>query len=317
MYELDSVAVSGTLPYLGRSVRRETQMTSLHTSSKTESLRKPRDEEVDVYGITHRGNVRKENQDHFLICSLEKRIRVHQTSLPEADRLLQQGERLAFLAMVADGVGAGAKGEVASRLAVETVTRYVAETMRCYYDSEAHDDQAFDDALQDAAWKCHASVAAEAEADPDRRGMATTLTLWIGVWPRAYLLQLGDSRYYLFRNDTLSKISRDQTMAQELLDQGVLSHSNAFNTRWANVLSSSIGGQQTAPVVTRMDQDWNNIGLLCSDGLTKHVSDERIAERLRHMKSCKQACEDLLQDALDDGGTDNITIIVGQDVKRE
>jgi protein phosphatase len=69
--------------------------------------------------------------------------------------------------------------------------------------------------------------------------------------------------------------------------------------------------------VTSLDQDWNNVALLCSDGLTKHVSDERIAERLSHMTSAKQACEALLQDALDDGGSDNITIIVGRDVEKE
>jgi protein phosphatase len=105
-------------------------------------------------------------------------------------------------------------------------------------------------------------------------------------------------------------------MAQELVDQGVLTNSSAFNTKWANVLSSSIGGQQTAPLVTRLDQDWGNISLLCSDGLTKHVSDERIAERLGKMTSAKQTCEELLQDALNDGGSDNISIIVGRDVKK-
>ena len=67
-------------------------------------------------------------------------------------------------------------------------------------------------------------------------------------------------------------------------------------------------------VVTGIDQNWNYVHLLCSDGLTKHVSDERIAERLRSMASAKQVCEDLLQDALDDGGSDNITIIVGRAV---
>jgi protein phosphatase len=283
---------------------------------KRDALRKPRDEEVDVYGLTHRGMVRQENQDHFLICSLEKRCRIHQTSLPNADELTTSRDRLAFLGMVADGVGAGAKGEVASRRAVETVMRYVTETMRCYHDLNAHDDEAFEEALQEVAWRCHASVVAEAEADPDSRGMATTLTLWIGVWPRAYLLQVGDSRFYLFRDDTLTRISRDQTMAQELLDQGVLTRSQAFNTRWANVLSSSIGGQQTAPVVTRMDQEWDNIGLICSDGLTKHVSDGQIANRLRNWTSAKEVCEALLQDALNDGGTDNITIIVGRDAQK-
>lgn len=288
-------------------------MTTPRTTVETESSRKPQDEEVDVYGLTHPGKVRKENQDHFLICSLEKQVRIHQTSLPDAEELPLSGDRLAFLAMVADGVGSSSKGGLASRLAVETVTRYVAETMRCYHEIDGHDDQAFDDALQDMAWKCHASVVAEAESDPDRRGMATTLTLWIGVWPRAYLLQVGDSRFYLLRQDKLTRISRDQTMAQELLDQGVLTHSNAFNTRWASVLSSSIGGQQTAPVVTRMDQEWHNIGLLCSDGLTKHVSDEQIAARLRNWTTAKETCENLLQDALDGGGSDNITIIAGRD----
>ena len=162
----------------------------------------------------------------------------------------------------------------------------------------------------------HAHVIEEAEADPERRGMATTLTVFIGVWPRAYLLQVGDSRFYVHRDGELTQMTRDQTMAQELVDKGVLAKSTAFDTRWANVLSSSIGGQQTAPVVTRLDQDWNNISLLCSDGLTKHVSDERIAERLRGMTSSKQVCKELLQDTLDGGSTDNITIIVGRDVKK-
>jgi protein phosphatase len=137
------------------------------------------------------------------------------------------------------------------------------------------------------------------------------------VWPRGYLLQVGDSRCYVLRDGRLTQISRDQTMAQELVDQGVLQRTEAFNTRWAHVLSSSIGGRQTAPTVTRMDQDWDNVGLLCSDGLTKHVSDERIRERLANMTSAKQACEALLQDALEDGGSDNITIIVGRTVRRE
>ena len=231
------------------------------------------------------------------------------------ERIPLAGERLAFLAVVADGVGGGTKGETASRLALERVTEYVALTMRAYHTLDATDDQPFLEALQEAAWKSHASVVAEAEGNPEHRGMATTLTLWLAVWPRSYLLQVGDSRFYIFRDDKLTRISRDQTMAQELVDQGVLTHATAMNTKWANVLSSSIGGQQTAPVVTRLDQDWDNVSLLCSDGLTKHVSDERIAERLRTMTSSHQACEALLQDALDGGGSDNISIIVVRDVK--
>ena len=91
----------------------------------------------------------------------------------------------------------------------------------------------------------------------------------------------------------------------------------AFSSRWANVLSSSIGGPQTAPVVTRLPAAWDNIHLFCSDGLTKHVPDEKIAERLRTLESSKQACEALLQDALDGGGTDNVTIIIGRTIRKD
>jgi protein phosphatase len=83
------------------------------------------------------------------------------------------------------------------------------------------------------------------------------------------------------------------------------------------VLSSSIGGSQSAPVVTRFDIGWKDVGLLCSDGLTKHVSDDRIRERLTSMTSARQVCEDLLQDALDDGGSDNITVVVARAMRQD
>jgi protein phosphatase len=294
-------------------------MTTTRPSGRSEApaTRKPLDDEIDVYGVTHTGKVRPTNQDHFLIASLRKTVDLHRTSLPTAERLPIESERLAFLAMVADGVGGGASGESASRLAVETITDYVAQSMRCYYSGNANEGSRFQDELQEVAMRTHEAVLAEAGNDPDLQGMATTLTLWLGAWPWGYLLQVGDSRAYLFRDGRLTQLTRDQTMAQELVDQGVLEPSEAFATRWAHILSSSIGGRQTAPLVTRMRQDWNNVGLLCSDGLTKHVTDERIHERLATMTSAKQVCEALLQDALDDGGTDNVTILVGRTVRRE
>src|SRR5437868_4111156 len=169
-------------------------------------------------------------------------------------------------------------------------------------------------ALERAARQVHAKVIEQGKADPEAAGMATTLTLFIGVWPWAYLLQVGDSRYYQYRDGVLSQISHDQTMAQVLVDQGIMTRSLSEHSPLSNVLVSSIGGAQTAPVVTRMPNTWDNIHLLCTDGLTRHVSDEQIAERLGSMTSARQACEDLLQDALDAGGTDNITIIVGRAV---
>ena len=272
--------------------------------------RKPRDDEMDVYGLTHPGKVRTENQDHFLICALRKQIVVQQTSLPMPEHLMAESQRLSLLMMVADGVGGGAKGAEASRLALEAVTQYVTRSMNCYYAASAGDDRQLSEALEAGATQCHAELLRRGEEDPDYRGMATTLTLYLGVWPRAYLLQVGDSRCYLLRDGELTQITRDQTMAQELIDLGVLTRADASDTRLAHTLSSSIGGRQTAPVVTRMDLAWGNVVLLCSDGLARHVSDDRIRDRLRSMTSSKQVCEDLVQEALDGGGSDNITVIV-------
>jgi protein phosphatase len=155
------------------------------------------------------------------------------------------------------------------------------------------------------------------EEDSDYQGMATTLTLYLGVWPRAYLLQVGDSRCYLLRHGELTQITRDQTMAQEMVDLGLVKAEQVAGTRLAHTLTSSIGGRQTDPQVTRFDMTWGHVLLLCSDGLTRHVPDDRIREVLHSMTSARQACETLLQDALDGGGSDNITIVVGRAVQAE
>ena len=292
-------------------------MTAAQSAAAALPDRKPRDDEIDVYGLTHPGRIRTENQDHFLICALRKQMVVQQTSLPAPDSLMGQSHRLALLMMVADGVGGGAKGAEASRLALEGVSQYVSRSMHCYYAAHATEDREFAQALEAAAEQCHAELLRRGEENPEFRGMATTLTLYLGVWPRAYLLQVGDSRCYLLRGLELVQITRDQTMAQELIDLGVLSRNDAGATKLAYTLSSSIGGRQTAPVVTRMDLAWGDVVLLCSDGLTRHVPDDRIRHHLRTMISSRQVCENLVQEALDAGGSDNITVIVRRAVPRE
>ena len=273
--------------------------------------RKPRDDEIDVYGLSDRGKVRAKNEDHFLLASVHRRVNVIDTNLSELARLPLGEQRVAFMAMVADGVGGETGGEEASALALETATKYVVSSMDCY-DRSAAEDGRMTGALQEAADHCHQAVLERASAEGDDVRMATTLTLWMGVWPWYYLLQVGDSRYYLYRDGLLTQVTRDQTIAQELLDQGIFTRAIAERSQFKNVLSSAIGGEAAMPVITRLRADWNNVHLLCTDGLTKHVSDERIAQRLAEMTSAKQACEQLLADALEGGGTDNITIVVGR-----
>jgi len=279
------------------------------------TARKPRDDEIDSYGVTHRGKVRAENQDHFLIGSLRKRITIRQSSL-SLEQIPLEEERVASFMMVADGVGGGLKGEQASRMALEVVTKYIAEGARCYY---RFDEEGVDlvQALEEGAKRCHDAIQERAASDETAAGMATTLTLFIAVWPWYYILQVGDSRYYQYRDGVLHQISRDQTVAQELADQGIMSRDLILKSPLTHVLSSSIGGHQTAPVVTRLPSAWGTIHLLCSDGLTRHVPDSRIAERLGAMQSAQQVAEELVQDALDGGGSDNITVVVVRAVPKD
>jgi serine/threonine protein phosphatase PrpC len=293
-------------------------MTSPSNATSTTPLpppdRKPRDDEIDVHGLTHPGNVRTENQDHFLLATIHKRVEVLATNLGHQKHLPLGDQRLAFLAMLADGVGGVEGGAEASATALEAVMQYLNGSMSCLYDPDVT-EETFTESLQQAAMRSHEAVVARGKEQGGT--MATTLTLFMGVWPAYYLLQVGDSRYYLWREGRLTQITRDQTVAQYLVDTGALTRAQATRTQFANVLASALGAEAAEPVVTRLEADWQNVHLLCSDGLTKHVSDELIAQRLATMTSSKQVCEQLLQDALDDGGTDNITIIVGRQVPRD
>jgi protein phosphatase len=279
---------------------------------------RPHDHELDLFGLTHRGKVRKENQDHFLLATVHHQVVVHGTSLPKPDALPLRGERLATLMLVADGVGGGADGGRASRLATETVASYVASTLRSYQAAGSADESDLHAALRAAALEAHTAVRGAAhgavpadEAPP--RAMATTLTLALAVWPWAYVVQVGDSRCYHYWDGALQQVTRDQTVAQDLVDSGVLKPERAATSPFSRVLASSIGGDEASPVLTRLDiRQRGCVLLLCSDGLTTHVSDAEIAAQARTMESSEQLCRSLLDLALERGGTDNITVVVGR-----
>lgn len=105
----------------------------------TTSPPKPRDEEIDFFGITHPGKVRKDNQDHYLVSTLHKTARVRSTSLPNPELFELPSQRIASFGMVADGVGGHHGGETASRAAVETIAEYVKETMNAFYAADETD----------------------------------------------------------------------------------------------------------------------------------------------------------------------------------
>jgi protein phosphatase len=274
---------------------------------------RPRDDELDLYGLTHPGCVRSENQDHFLLCTVHPQVVIHGTSLPATGNLALRGQRLATIMLVADGVGGSAAGSRASRIATEAVTQYVASALRCYHTVGSANEHEFTDALRAAAIEAHDVVRAEAVAELGGRQMATTLSLGIVVWPWLYVLQVGDSRCYFYQDGVLRQVTRDQTVAQNLVDEGVLRKDQAKASPLNHVLASAIGASEAMPEVSRVDvRQRGSVILVCTDGLTKHVSDAEIAERLGRMESSEQVCSELLQLALDRGGTDNITLVVGR-----
>ena len=279
------------------------------------SSRKPRDEELDFFGMTHAGLVRRDNQDHYLVSTLHKTARVRSTSLPNPELFELPSQRLASFGMVADGVGGHHGGETASRAAVESIADYVKETMKAFYTADENDESAFFSALQDAAATCHRTVIERADASGQSTA-ATTLTLFVAVWPSLYILHVGDSRFYQYRGGELRQLTRDQTMAQDLVDVGAIPREVAARSPLAHVLTSAIGGSEATPDVSRVEVKRGDVLLLCTDGLTKHVSDDRIAERLRSMTSSEQVVRTLIDDALAGGGTDNVTVLVVAGVRK-
>ncbi len=169
---------------------------------------RPQFSNIDVWGLTHPGKVRPDNQNHYFTGSLARAVRVDGTSIDEAEQSELHIERLATLAMVADCVGGTAGGEEGARLTVLELVSSVSKTFHQAEHAEAHDPEAFSRLLHDAALSCYETLLRRSKDEGGRRQFSTTPTLFLGVWPHAYLLQVGDSRCYIYQAGALTQISR-------------------------------------------------------------------------------------------------------------
>src|SRR5690349_13066619 len=191
---------------------------------------------ADLFGLTHPGQVRDSNEDQFLIAELSKSLLIVQTSLAQDDHTRLFGGPPGKLLLVADGMGGVRGGQRASRLVVETVVRYVLDTMHWFFRLQLGEESDLIEELRSGLVACQKAVEASAAAHPEHDRMGTTLTVAYVLWPRAYLIHAGDSRAYLFRGGELQQVTRDHTVAQRMVDQGVLTPEAAENTRWAHTL---------------------------------------------------------------------------------
>lgn len=264
---------------------------------------------LDVFGASDVGRVRQNNEDHFIIAGIHKAIDLRQTNLEDRRPIEQLRGAEAQLLVVADGVGGNAGGEIASGTAVSTLLEYVSRAAGCFtnFDTDAEHDFLAD--LEAAVMQAHERVKA---VSTDRSPPATTLTMVTFVWPRGYLVHVGDSRAMFLRDGRLRTITRDQTMAEAMVDAGALTEEQAARSSLANKLYSALGAEEIHPSVGLVDFRVGDVLLLCSDGLTKHVSDARIAEVLGVPGSAETMTRTLIADALAGGGTDNVTVIVAR-----
>jgi serine/threonine protein phosphatase PrpC len=253
---------------------------------------------VRSFGRSHQGRVRNSNEDNFLIAELGRMLWVHQTSLPRPE--VQFGNRRGHLFLIADGMGGHEGGEVASALTVSTIERFMLDVFR-----RAED---FPTALRQA----HARILEEVALNPEVSGMGTTLTMAVcNLW-KLFVVHAGDSRCYLFRGDELKQLTMDHTVVGEMIRVGILSPEEAVDHVYRHVVTNVVGGGRAHVDVDvhELDLQGDDVLLLCTDGLTDMLSADRIAAVLDCEREPQAACNRLVEEALENGGRDNVTVIV-------
>ena len=270
---------------------------------------RPMTADVDVFGLTHRGHVRRTNADHFLIASFHRSLRLHATSIGEIGP--RETESRGFILVVADGVGELDAAAEGSARALATVSQHLLHASEICSQMALEQEQTAIDELKTAVGRAHQALIDEAEQS-GIPASATTLTMYAAFWPRAFVVNVGDSRMYRLRGADFQRLTTDQTVAQMMVEAGAMSPESAEQSRLRNILWSAVGSNEIVPDVLVTDCDTRDRTLLCSDGLTKHVSDDEIREYLARDLSSEEMCKALLDLALGRGGTDNITIVSGR-----
>jgi len=275
---------------------------------------------IRAWGRTDVGRIRNENQDTFLVADLSLKegggLRLEPGSDHpggDGDPVFSPGPQGALL-LVADGMGGPAGGGRASQL-----TRMaVASAMKG--EGGPRTPEGFVADLRRAVEGANLRVRREASGDPRLTGMGTTLTLAGLLDGHLFLAQVGDSRAYLFRNGELAQLTRDQSVVQELLDQGAISEAQARTSPQRHVLLQALGtSAEVRPVLTAQELRRGDLLLLCSDGLSGPLSVDKISRILEKPGSLQDHCAALVDAANAAGGQDNITVVLasveGEDLR--
>ncbi len=268
---------------------------------------------IDVFGTTDPGKARSVNEDNFFIAAVHKSLLVRQTSLADLGIFADLRSSVAHLFLVADGLGGHRGGELASGTAVKTLAAHIGQTMDCCYKFDVDQENEFLGQLEAAVDRAHEQVLRL--RGPDEQGPGTTLTMVAVIWPRAYIVHVGDSRAYHLRGGRLRQLTRDQTAYEDLVDSGALKEEQVAggeqDHRLKHVLTSALGFE-IKPSIGLIDLQPGDVLLLCTDGLTKHVPDAEIASMLLASDTAEESCRRLVDLTLERGAKDNVTVVVGR-----
>jgi len=254
---------------------------------------------VAICGATDIGASRAQNQDTFVIADLRSGDVSHPCDRKEIP-LSEQG----ILLLVCDGMGGAPAGDRAARIAAEAIKQQLVGR---WPEVARHPD----DSLRTAVWGANGAVLAEAKAHPETRGMGTTCTAAIVLPHRLVIAQVGDSRAYILRAGRLQLLTRDQTMADQLVESGLLRPEDVDTFVYRHVLSQAVGTHsKVEPVTSEVPLRRGDRILLCSDGLHGAISEQEIARILGAASDINGVAHGLIQAALAAGGPDNVTVVV-------
>lgn len=246
---------------------------------------------VEIFGGTDLGLQREHNED--------------------AIRHAQFDQANISLALVADGVGGHVGGEIASRLAADAIENYVASCVTQALSGGGYSEHWLQQTLARAIERANREILAGQQPDGQLANMATTIVSVLIRNRHLALGYLGDSRCYRWRDNKLHQITRDQTLAQQMLDQGVITQKQFMVSPYHHILSQALGlGEITKLDIHIHDIIDGDVFLLCTDGLTNCLSDPAIADILAKKTDICDATDELITCANDAGGVDNISVVL-------
>jgi protein phosphatase len=268
---------------------------------------------VEFGAVSDTGKVRPQNEDHYLVSRVSRKQEVLRTNVPAALFPEYAGED-AYLMIVADGMGGMAAGEVASRMAITTGLTVFHNSPKWGFKINKKEARELVDRVGGYLQEIDRVLTDRSEADRRLFGMGTTLTAAYSIGVDLFIIHLGDSRAYLYRNGKLLQLTKDHTVAQAMADAGYIAADQVRHHTKRNVLTNYLGGHHGK---VKADVRWlrlNNADrlLLCSDGLNDMVDDASIARIMGAHDQPSDAAQSLLEEALDRGGRDNVTVIVAR-----